>query len=115
MRAGAAIGNTTGGAATAGSLGVLIIWRTLGGVAAAPFAPVVMGLIQWLFTGEKRSRAIGAWAGDRATRIALDWLASRCPAKSTKGCRIYSPMRSMPKHVCADYSKTLRIPVRSLS
>ncbi|MFZ2242131.1 MAG: MFS transporter, partial [Gordonia amarae] len=50
------------GAATAGSLGVLIIWRTLGGVAAAPFAPVVMGLIQWLFTGEKRSRAIGAWA-----------------------------------------------------
>ena len=34
----------------------------VGGVAAAPFAPVVMGLIQWLFTGEKRSRAIGAWA-----------------------------------------------------
>lgn len=50
------------GAATAPSLEVLIAWRTLGGVAAAPFAPVVMGLIQWLFSGEARSRAIGAWA-----------------------------------------------------
>ncbi|MCV7192706.1 MFS transporter [Mycolicibacterium brumae] len=50
------------GAATAPSLEVLITWRTLGGIAAAPFAPVVMGLIQWLFWGEQRSRAIGAWA-----------------------------------------------------
>lgn len=50
------------GAATAPSLNWLIAWRTLGGVAAAAFAPVVMGLIQWLFTGERRSRAIGAWA-----------------------------------------------------
>lgn len=50
------------GAATAPTLDVLITWRTLGGMAAAPFAPVVMGLIQWLFQGERRSRAIGAWA-----------------------------------------------------
>lgn len=50
------------GAATAPTLSWLIAWRTLGGVAAAALAPVVMGLIQWLFHGERRSRAIGAWA-----------------------------------------------------
>jgi len=50
------------GAATAPSLAWLIVWRSLGGVAAAAFAPAVMGLIAWLFSGEHRGRAIGAWA-----------------------------------------------------
>jgi MFS family permease len=50
------------GAATAPSLPLLIAWRSLGGVAAAAFAPAVMGLIAWMFTGERRGRAVGAWA-----------------------------------------------------
>lgn len=50
------------GAATAPSLPILIAWRSIGGVAAAAFAPAVMGLISWMFTGERRARAVGAWA-----------------------------------------------------
>lgn len=50
------------GAATAPTLPLLILWRTIGGVAAAAFAPAVMGLIAWMFSGERRARAIGAWA-----------------------------------------------------
>ncbi|MGN5236474.1 MULTISPECIES: MFS transporter [unclassified Rhodococcus (in: high G+C Gram-positive bacteria)] len=50
------------GAATAPSLEVLIAWRALGGVAAAAFAPAVMGLIAWLFDPQRRARAVGAWA-----------------------------------------------------
>ncbi len=50
------------GAATAPSLPLLIAWRSLGGVAAAAFAPAVMGLIAWMFTGARRGRAVGAWA-----------------------------------------------------
>jgi MFS family permease len=50
------------GAATAPSLSQLIVWRSLGGVAVAALAPPVMGLISWMFSGERRARAIGAWA-----------------------------------------------------
>lgn len=50
------------GSATAPSLPLLIAWRTLGGVAAAAFAPAVMGLIAWMFSGHRRGRAVGAWA-----------------------------------------------------
>lgn len=50
------------GAALAPSLPVLVIWRSLGGVAAAAFAPAVMGLIAWLFGPARRARAVGAWA-----------------------------------------------------
>lgn len=50
------------GAATAPSLPMLIGWRTLGGVAAAAFGPAVMGLISWMFSTERRGRAVGAWA-----------------------------------------------------
>lgn len=50
------------GAATAPSLPLLIAWRSAGGVAAAAFAPAVMGLIAWMFSGERRGRAMGAWA-----------------------------------------------------
>jgi MFS family permease len=50
------------GAATAPSLPLLIAWRSLGGVAAAAFAPAAMGLISWMFSADRRSRAIGAWA-----------------------------------------------------
>jgi MFS family permease len=50
------------GAATAPSLPLLIVWRSLGGLAVAPLAPVVMGLISWMFTGQRRARAVGAWA-----------------------------------------------------
>ncbi|ODR27630.1 MFS transporter [Mycolicibacterium porcinum] len=50
------------GAATAPSLPLLIAWRSLGGVAAAAFAPAVMGLIAWMFSGPRRGRAMGAWA-----------------------------------------------------
>jgi MFS family permease len=50
------------GAATAPSLPMLVAWRTLGGVAAAAFAPAAMGLISWMFSADRRSRAIGAWA-----------------------------------------------------
>lgn len=50
------------GAATAPTLPLLIAWRSLGGVAAAAFAPAVMGLIAWLFSGPRRGRAMGAWA-----------------------------------------------------
>jgi len=50
------------GAATAPSLPLLIAWRCLGGIAAAAFAPAAMGLISWMFTAERRGRAIGAWA-----------------------------------------------------
>lgn len=50
------------GAATAPSLPLLIAWRSLGGVAAAAFAPAVMGLISWMFTERRRGRAVGAWA-----------------------------------------------------
>lgn len=50
------------GAATAPSLQLLIAWRSVGGVAAAAFAPAVMGLIAWMFAGQRRGRAMGAWA-----------------------------------------------------
>lgn len=50
------------GAALAPSLPVLVLWRSLGGVAAAAFAPAVMGLIAWLFGPARRARAVGAWA-----------------------------------------------------
>ncbi|CAN5474279.1 MFS transporter [soil metagenome] len=50
------------GAATAPSLSLLILWRSLGGVAAAAFAPAAMGLITWMFSAQRRGRAIGAWA-----------------------------------------------------
>ncbi|MFJ6096505.1 MFS transporter [Williamsia muralis] len=50
------------GAATAPNLATLIAWRSLGGLAAAAFAPAVMGLIAWLFGPERRARAVGAWA-----------------------------------------------------
>ncbi|MEV0671085.1 MFS transporter [Mycobacterium sp. NPDC050441] len=50
------------GAATAPTLPLLIAWRSLGGVAAAAFAPAVMGLIAWMFSGPRRGRAMGAWA-----------------------------------------------------
>ncbi|AQA01754.1 MFS transporter [Mycobacterium sp. MS1601] len=50
------------GAATAPSLDVLILWRCLGGMAAAALGPAVMGLLQWMFTGERRGRAVGLWA-----------------------------------------------------
>jgi len=50
------------GAATAPSLPVLIAWRSVGGVAVAALSPPVMGLITWLFTGDRRGRALGAWA-----------------------------------------------------
>jgi len=50
------------GAATAPTLEILVAWRALGGVAAAAFAPAVMGLISWLFDAQRRARAVGAWA-----------------------------------------------------
>lgn len=50
------------GAATAPTLPVLIGWRCLGGVMAAAFGPAVMGLLTWLFAGERRGRAVGLWA-----------------------------------------------------
>ncbi|AYA24817.1 MFS transporter [Rhodococcus rhodochrous] len=50
------------GAATAPTLEILVVWRALGGVAAAAFAPAVMGLIAWLFGAHRRARAVGAWA-----------------------------------------------------
>ncbi len=50
------------GAALAPSLPVLIAWRCAGGIAAAAFAPAVMGLITWMFSGQRRGRAVGAWA-----------------------------------------------------
>lgn len=50
------------GAATAPNLEILVMWRCLGGVSAAPFAPAVMGLIAWLFGPARRARAVGAWA-----------------------------------------------------
>ena len=34
----------------------------LGGLLAAAFAPAVMGLLTWLFDGDRRGRAVGAWA-----------------------------------------------------
>lgn len=50
------------GAATAPTLPVLIAWRCAGGVVAAAFGPAVMGLLQWMFSGERRARAVGLWA-----------------------------------------------------
>lgn len=50
------------GAATAPSLPLLIAWRCAGGALAAAFAPAVMGLLTWLFSGERRGRAVGVWA-----------------------------------------------------
>jgi MFS family permease len=50
------------GAATAPTLTVLIAWRCLGGVVAAAFGPAVMGLLTWMFSGERRGRAVGLWA-----------------------------------------------------
>lgn len=50
------------GAATAPSLPVLIGWRCMGGVMAAAFGPAVMGLLTWMFSGERRGRAVGLWA-----------------------------------------------------
>ncbi|MFW0783622.1 MFS transporter [Gordonia sp. CPCC 206044] len=50
------------GAATAPTLEVLIAWRATAGLAAAVFAPAVMGLIAWLFGPHRRARVVGAWA-----------------------------------------------------
>ncbi|MDI9915963.1 MFS transporter [Rhodococcus sp. IEGM 1379] len=50
------------GASLAPSLPVLVVWRSLGGIAAAAFAPAVMGLIAWLFGPARRARAVGVWA-----------------------------------------------------
>ncbi|GAB91555.1 MFS transporter [Gordonia rhizosphera] len=50
------------GAATAPTLEILIAWRAMAGLAAAVFAPAVMGLIAWLFGPHRRARAVGAWA-----------------------------------------------------
>lgn len=50
------------GAATAPSLPILVAWRCVGGVVAAAFAPAVMGLLTWMFSGERRGRAVGLWA-----------------------------------------------------
>lgn len=50
------------GAATAPSLELLILWRCVGGAAAAALGPAVMGLLTWLFTGDRRGRAVGLWA-----------------------------------------------------
>src|SRR5690349_10272247 len=50
------------GAATAPTLPVLIAWRCVGGVVAAAFGPAVMGLLTWMFSGERRARAVGLWA-----------------------------------------------------
>ncbi|MGV9800386.1 MFS transporter [Mycobacterium sp. NPDC003449] len=50
------------GAATAPTLGLLIAWRSVGGVAAAALSPAVMGLVAWMFSGDRRGRAMGAWA-----------------------------------------------------
>lgn len=50
------------GASLAPSLPILVLWRSLGGIAAAAFAPAVMGLIAWLFGPARRARAVGAWA-----------------------------------------------------
>lgn len=50
------------GAATAPTLPVLIAWRCLGGAVAAAFGPAVMGLLTWMFSGDRRGRAVGLWA-----------------------------------------------------
>lgn len=50
------------GAATAPTLELLILWRCLGGLAASALGPAVMGLLTWLFSGQRRGRAVGAWA-----------------------------------------------------
>ncbi|MEH3136643.1 MAG: MFS transporter [Mycolicibacterium neoaurum] len=50
------------GAATAPSLELLILWRCLGGAAASALGPAVLGLLTWLFAGERRGRAVGLWA-----------------------------------------------------
>ncbi|MDO3401478.1 MFS transporter [Mycolicibacterium neoaurum] len=50
------------GAATAPSLELLIVWRCLGGAAASALGPAVLGLLTWLFAGERRGKAVGLWA-----------------------------------------------------
>ncbi|MDY6995413.1 MAG: MFS transporter [Actinomycetota bacterium] len=50
------------GAATAPTLPILVAWRSAGGVAVAALSPPVMGLIAWMFRGDRRGRAMGAWA-----------------------------------------------------
>ncbi|MGU3497841.1 MFS transporter [Mycobacterium sp. C31M] len=50
------------GAATAPSLELLIAWRCLGGAAASALGPAVLGLLTWLFSGNRRGRAVGLWA-----------------------------------------------------
>ncbi|MEH3132131.1 MAG: MFS transporter [Mycolicibacterium neoaurum] len=50
------------GAATAPSLELLILWRCLGGAAASALGPAVLGLLTWLFAGDRRGRAVGLWA-----------------------------------------------------
>jgi MFS family permease len=50
------------GAATAPTLTVLIAWRCVSGVVAAAFGPAVMGLLTWMFSGDRRGRAVGLWA-----------------------------------------------------
>jgi MFS family permease len=50
------------GASTAPTLELLIAWRCLGGLVAAAFGPAVMGLLTWMFSGDRRGRAVGAWA-----------------------------------------------------
>ncbi|MGB3482389.1 MAG: MFS transporter [Mycobacterium sp.] len=50
------------GAATAPTLELLIMWRCLGGIAASALGPAVMGLLTWLFSGQRRGKAVGMWA-----------------------------------------------------
>ncbi|ANI38354.1 MFS transporter [Mycolicibacterium vaccae] len=50
------------GAATAPTLELLIMWRCLGGMAASALGPAVMGLLTWLFAGDRRGGAVGLWA-----------------------------------------------------
>ncbi|CAN5738087.1 MFS transporter [soil metagenome] len=50
------------GAAMAPSLPILVAWRCVSGVVAAAFGPAVMGLLTWMFSGERRGRAVGLWA-----------------------------------------------------
>lgn len=50
------------GAATAPTLPILVAWRSAGGIAVAALSPPVMGLITWMFSGDRRGRALGAWA-----------------------------------------------------
>jgi MFS family permease len=58
--AGLAVGAT--GAALSPSLGVLVGFRALQGLATAAVLPTVMGMIADIFTSGRRARALGFWA-----------------------------------------------------